>query len=141
MPIADGPFKIIAKQGDNAYTLELPPEMGVAATFNIGYLVPYTPGIELRAIPFPEGGVEPSSRSQEDPFGDDKPKLNQSKNIGQDAIIDLVTSRTLRSCLTTWEPTHYLARSGLSMAQLNQEEHTTFHVPSTKGPRSSLHLI
>jgi hypothetical protein len=41
LPWADGPFKIIEKNNDNAYRLELPPEFGVSPTFNISYLRPY----------------------------------------------------------------------------------------------------
>ncbi|WVZ70741.1 hypothetical protein U9M48_019384 [Paspalum notatum var. saurae] len=41
IPRADGPFKIIEKINDNAYKLELPPELGVSPTFNIADLKPY----------------------------------------------------------------------------------------------------
>jgi hypothetical protein len=37
----DGPFKILEKINDNAYKLELPPEIGVSPTFNISDLRPY----------------------------------------------------------------------------------------------------
>jgi hypothetical protein len=36
-----GPFKILAKTNDNAYKLELPPELGVSHSFNISDLRPY----------------------------------------------------------------------------------------------------
>ena len=58
MPRAEGPFKILAKYGDNAYKLDLGEENGVASTFNIGDLSPYledTQVQELRTIPFQEG--------------------------------------------------------------------------------------
>jgi hypothetical protein len=41
MPRAAGPFKVLEKINDNAYKLELPPEFGVSATFNISDLKPY----------------------------------------------------------------------------------------------------
>jgi hypothetical protein len=37
----DGPFKILEKNNDNAYKLELPPEFGVSQTFNISDLRSY----------------------------------------------------------------------------------------------------
>ena len=58
MPRAEGPFKIMAKYGDNAYKLDLGEESGLASTFNIGDLSPYledTQIQELRTIPFEEG--------------------------------------------------------------------------------------
>jgi hypothetical protein len=58
MPIADGPFKIIEKINDNAYKLELPPELGVSPTFNISYLKPYLgeeDELESRTTPIKEG--------------------------------------------------------------------------------------
>jgi hypothetical protein len=36
-----GPFKILTKIIDNAYKLELPPELGVSPSFNISDLRPY----------------------------------------------------------------------------------------------------
>ena len=59
MPRADGPFKIIEKINDNAYKLELPPELGVSPTFNISDLKPYLGGedeLESRTTPIQEGG-------------------------------------------------------------------------------------
>jgi hypothetical protein len=41
MPRAAGPYKILEKINDNAYTLELPPEFGISPTFNIADLKPY----------------------------------------------------------------------------------------------------
>jgi hypothetical protein len=41
MSRAAGPFKILARNNDNAYKLELPPEFGVSPTFNISDLRPY----------------------------------------------------------------------------------------------------
>ena len=55
MPHAVGPYKVLAKINDNAYTLELPPDFGVSPTFNISDLKPYMGDedeIELRTTPF-----------------------------------------------------------------------------------------
>jgi hypothetical protein len=41
MPRAAGPYKVLAKINDNAYTLELLPDFGVSPTFNISDLKPY----------------------------------------------------------------------------------------------------
>jgi len=40
MARGQGPFKIIEKVGDNAYTLQLPKDVAVSATFNISELSP-----------------------------------------------------------------------------------------------------
>jgi len=43
----NGPFKVLEKVNNNAYMLELPANMGVFPTFNIGDLTPYlTPYLE-----------------------------------------------------------------------------------------------
>jgi hypothetical protein len=57
MPRAAGPYKVLAKINDNAYTLELPPDFGVSPTFNISYLKPYMGDedeIESRTTPIQE---------------------------------------------------------------------------------------
>ena len=41
MDRGDGPFKVLSKVGANAYKLELPGDMVVSATFNVGDLGPY----------------------------------------------------------------------------------------------------
>ena len=58
MPRADGPFKIIEKINDNAYKLELPPELGLSPTFKISDLEPYLgeeDELESRTTPIQEG--------------------------------------------------------------------------------------
>jgi len=47
MARSDGPFEIIEKVESNAYKLQLPGDMAISATFNIGDLSPYVEdGIE-----------------------------------------------------------------------------------------------
>ena len=41
MARSDGPFEVLEKVGSNAYKLQLPADMAVSATFNIGDLSPY----------------------------------------------------------------------------------------------------
>jgi hypothetical protein len=41
LPSADGPFKVLERINDNAYTLELPIDFGVSPTFNIADLKQY----------------------------------------------------------------------------------------------------
>jgi len=59
MARGDGPFKVLAKVGANAYKLELPGDMVVSATFNVGELSSYvedeTDYGDLRANPFKGG--------------------------------------------------------------------------------------
>jgi hypothetical protein len=57
MPRAAGPYKVLAKINDNAYTLELPLDFGVSPTFNISDLKPYMGDedeIESRTTPIQE---------------------------------------------------------------------------------------
>ncbi|GJY33328.1 gag-pol polyprotein [Tanacetum coccineum] len=41
MPKADGTFKVLERFGDSAYKVELPGDVSVSSTFNIGDLMPY----------------------------------------------------------------------------------------------------
>jgi hypothetical protein len=41
MPRADGPFKVLKKNNENAYKLDLPADFRVSPTFNIADLKPY----------------------------------------------------------------------------------------------------
>jgi hypothetical protein len=41
MPRADGPFKVLKNNNENAYKLDLPADFGVSPTFNIADLNPY----------------------------------------------------------------------------------------------------
>lgn len=41
MPRSEGPFKILERIGDNAYKLDIPGDMSISATFNVGDLSPY----------------------------------------------------------------------------------------------------
>jgi hypothetical protein len=58
MPRTAGPYKVLAKINDNAYTLELSLDFGVSPTFNISDLKPYMGDeneIESRTTPIQEG--------------------------------------------------------------------------------------
>jgi len=59
MARGDGPFKVLARVGANAYKLELPGDMAVSATFNVGDLSPYIEDeidfVDLRANPLKGG--------------------------------------------------------------------------------------
>ena len=74
MDRGDGPFKVLAKVGANAYKLELAGDMVVSATFNIGDLSPYIEdGIDfgdLRAN-FLKGG---EGDADQDPVQDPHPE-------------------------------------------------------------------
>ena len=56
MARGDGPLKVLAKGGANAYKLELPRDMAASATFNVGGLSPYVDNDidygDLRVNPF-----------------------------------------------------------------------------------------
>jgi len=59
MARGDGPFKVLAKVGTNAYKLELPGDMAISSTFNVGDLSPFVEDDidfrDLRANPFKGG--------------------------------------------------------------------------------------
>ena len=59
MARGDRPFKVLAKVGVNAYKLELPGDMAISATFNVGDLSLYVEDEidfrNLRANPFKGG--------------------------------------------------------------------------------------
>jgi len=62
MPRNDGLLKVLKKGNDNAYKLELPRNMGVSSTFNVGDFTPYLKDEEddddLRANHIQEGEDE-----------------------------------------------------------------------------------
>ena len=58
------PFKIIKRVGSNAYVLELPPDLGISASFNISNLVEYREPVEIPSEPF---GPIPSLESESTP--------------------------------------------------------------------------
>jgi len=61
MARGDGPFKVLAKVGADAYKLELLGNMAALVTFNIGDLSPYLEDEidcgDLRENPFKKGGM------------------------------------------------------------------------------------
>ena len=73
----------------------LPNNYGVSPTFNIGDLAPYYTDLELRAIPFQEGGIEPNQLgSYEDSNNDPRKPIdnnsskdnnNRSNVVGSDS--------------------------------------------------------
>jgi len=63
MATRDGPFKVIERIEDNAYKLQLPKDIAVPTTFNIGNLSPYMEDyfeepLDLRTNPLEEGEVD-----------------------------------------------------------------------------------
>ena len=59
----DDPYKIVHNMGDNAYKVELPGDVSISATFNIGDLTPYIEDEDedignLRANPLQGGEVD-----------------------------------------------------------------------------------
>ena len=57
-------LKIIKRVGPNAYVLELPPDLGISATFNISDLVEYREPVAIPSEPF---GPMPSLESEPTP--------------------------------------------------------------------------
>ncbi|XP_052728498.1 uncharacterized protein LOC128195296 [Vigna angularis] len=62
-PRGDGPFRVIRRINNNAYQIDLPPEYGVHATFNVSDLKPFAgyaseneDPMDLRANPCQDGG-------------------------------------------------------------------------------------
>jgi len=62
MPRGDGPFKILEKVNDNTDNLELPRDIGVSTTFNVGGFTPYPndeeDGDDLRQITIKKGRMK-----------------------------------------------------------------------------------
>jgi hypothetical protein len=64
-PRADGPFKVLARLGDNAYKIDLPGHYNVSATFNVADLTPYD-GLDVDledsgTSPFQAGEIDDGS--------------------------------------------------------------------------------
>ena len=106
MSRGDGPFKVISKVGPNAYKLELPGEMGVSATFNVGDLSPYIEDDlnleDLRANPLEEGEDDahqpPSSSPQEHVL------VQQSHSVPYCQGIQFDLQAPLGRSLLSWTP-------------------------------------
>jgi len=80
MSRGDGPFKVLAKVGANAYKLELPGHMAVSATFNVGDLSPYVEDEidfgDLTANPLKGREDDADQRLEQDPHpGPEKASL------------------------------------------------------------------
>jgi len=71
MAKGDGPFKVLAKVGTNAYNLKLRGDMAVSATFNVGDLSPYMEDDidykNFRENPFKGGEDDADQASVQDP--------------------------------------------------------------------------
>ena len=101
MARSDGPFEILEKVGSNAYKLQLPGDMAVSATFNVGDLSPYVEdSIEdpsnLRSNPLEEGEVDARAGEQ----GPQDHSRNPQDKQGQDqrAILALFSITSSRVC-------------------------------------------
>ena len=74
MPRAEGPFKVLERFGDSAYKVELPGDVSVSSTFNVGDLMPYLEDDyleDLRSSPNLEGEDDMGeSKSSKQPNGD-----------------------------------------------------------------------
>ena len=71
MAKGDGPFKVLAKVGANAYKLEPPGDMAILATFNVGDLSPYVEDEiyfgDLRENPLKGGEDDADQALEQDP--------------------------------------------------------------------------
>ena len=105
-PRGDGPFQVIARISDNAYTLDLPGDIGVSATFNVSDLTPFDFDEDLmdsRASPFQKGGTDDSS----DPSS---PKIASSTY--QDEIPTTSSRVDQPSCISKNGPNHLIGIGG-----------------------------
>ncbi|KAI4340889.1 hypothetical protein MLD38_025683 [Melastoma candidum] len=59
MPRAEGPFRIVERDNNNAYKVDLPGDYGISATFNVQDLIPFMEDdddVSLRTNSFQQGG-------------------------------------------------------------------------------------
>ena len=96
---SDGPFEVIEKVGNIAYRLQLPGDMAVSATFNIGDLSLYVEDniedpSDLRSNPSEEGEVDAGALAKETQgnLGDQQAKDNQYQGAIQ-ALFSFTSSR------------------------------------------------
>jgi len=99
MARSDGPFEVLEKVGSNAYKLQLPGDMAVSATFNIGDLSPYVEDniedpSDLRSNPSEEGEVDAGALAKEaqDNLGDQQAKDSQAQGTIQ-ALFSFTSSQ------------------------------------------------
>jgi len=107
MARSNGPFEVLERVGNNAYKLQLPRDMAVSATFNIGDLSPHVEDnienpSDLRSNPSEEGEVDAGTLAKEtqSSLGDQQAKDNQH----QRAIQALFTFTSSRVCTVLETP-------------------------------------
>jgi len=87
MARGDGPFKVLARVGANAYKLELLGGMAISATFNVGDLSSYIQDEihcgDLRANPLKEGENDVDRERVQDPHPEPEKGLMFSHQQGQ----------------------------------------------------------
>ena len=66
MARGDGPFKVLGKEGANAYKLELPGDTTISVNFNMGDLSPYVDD----EVNYGNLRVDPFKRGEDDTFQD-----------------------------------------------------------------------
>ena len=96
MPRSDGPFKVLEGINDNAYKVELPGDMGISSTINVGDLTPYLEdgeeGDDLRANHIQEGedetDVMPTQVQEDSQLILHAHKLHQ-RGLGPCAVLEL----------------------------------------------------
>jgi len=83
-----GPFKIIHKFGsNNAYEIELPPDLGISPTFNVSDLAGYSEPILLPSEPFGSNPILESEPISDCPLAKTSNQRDSVEQILDDKMI------------------------------------------------------